>query len=166
MYNYEILNYWNNLDDLYVDYVVENLDNGNKANVIDYYNTSDIDCDYNTASEDVIKECLLKLVERNNGLEFNMPKVSDLSSLLTYIYNDVRESEANMCHISQDDWLELKEDKGYTEEDIDLLMKEIKQYNLDDYITIDADGYKICGYGCLQCCFNDDRLERVDCLER
>lgn len=38
MYNYEILNYWNDSDDLYVNYVVEN-NNGDKANVIDYYNT-------------------------------------------------------------------------------------------------------------------------------
>ena len=165
MYNYEILNYWNDSDDLYVNYVVEN-NNGDKANVIDYYNTSDVGCDYNTSSDETIRECLLKLVERNNGLEVNMPKVSELSPLLTCVIDWVCESETNMCHITRDDWLYLQEDNGYTEDDIDLLIEEIKKYNLDDYITIGADGYKICGYGCLQCCFNDDRIERTDDFER
>ena len=46
-YEYKILNYWNDQDDLYVNYVVENLKTNEIANVIDYYNISDIDCDYN-----------------------------------------------------------------------------------------------------------------------
>lgn len=95
-----------------------------------------------------------------------MPKVSELSPLLTCVFDWVCESETNMCHITQDDWLYLQEYNGYTEDDIDLLIEEIKKYNLDDYITIGADGYKICGYGCLQCCFNDDRIERTDDFER
>ena len=48
MYNYEILNFWNDADDLYVNYIVEDLKNDRKANVIDYYNTSDLDCNYNS----------------------------------------------------------------------------------------------------------------------
>ena len=71
-----------------------------------------------------------------------------------------------MCYITPDEWLELSEDNNFNVLDIEKLSEEIKKYNLNDYITIDADGYKICGYGCLQCCFNDDRIERVDEFER
>ena len=45
-YEYKILNYWNDQDNLYVNYVVENLKTNEIANVIDYYNISDIGCDY------------------------------------------------------------------------------------------------------------------------
>ena len=51
-YKYKLLNYWNDQDNLYVNYLVEDLDNNDKANVINYFNTSDIGCDYNTASEE------------------------------------------------------------------------------------------------------------------
>ena len=62
MYNYEILNFWNDADDLYVNYIIEDLKNDRKANVIDYFNTSDLDCNYNTASEDTILKSLSKII--------------------------------------------------------------------------------------------------------
>lgn len=166
MYNYEILNFWNDADDLYVNYIIEDLKNDRKANVIDYFNTSDLDCNYNTASEDTILKSLKKLVEQNKGIEFKIPKVSNLSPLLTYIYDSVCESEANMCHITDEDWLDILEDYDFTDEDIESLKNEIKKYKLDEYITLGSDGYKICGYGFLQCCFNDDREKGSDELER
>ena len=166
MYNYEILNYWNDSDDLYVNYVIEDLKHDKKANVISYYNTSDIGCDYNVSSNEEIKSCLLNLIKANNGIEFNLPRVSEISPLLKYVYDSVCESESNMCHITPDEWLELSEENNFNVLDIEKLSEEIQKYNLNDYITIDADGYKICGYGCLQCCFNDDRIERVDEFER
>ena len=165
-YKYKLLNYWNDQDDLYVNYEVENLEDYSIANVINYYNTSDIGCNYNTASEEEIENCLYKLIEDNNGLEFNMPKVSNLSPLLKYIYDQVCENESNMCHIDYNDWEELKEDYDFLEEDIATLNNEIKEYNLDDLITLDDGEYKICGYGCLQTMFNDDRSKGSVELER
>ena len=165
-YQYKILNYWNDQDDLYVNYTVENLKTNEIANCTDYYNISDIGCDYNTESEEVIENHLYRLIEKNNGLEFDVLKVSELSKLLKYIYDCVCESESNMCHIDYNDWEEVKNDYDFCEEDITTLKEEIDKYNLDDYITIDDGEYKICGYGGLQCCFNDDRDKGSDELER
>lgn len=166
MYNYEILNYWNDSDDLYVNYIIEDVKHNKKANVINYYNTADLDCDYNISSNEEIKLALLKLIKENNGIEFNLPKVSEISSLLKYVYDLVCESESNMCHITNEEWLEVAEENNFNDLDIESLLEEIKKYNINDYIAINVDGYKICGYGCLQCCFNDDRIERTDELER
>ncbi len=165
-YKYKLLNYWNDQDDLYVNYLVEDLDNNDKANVINYFNTSDIGCDYNTASEEEITNSLYRLIERNDGIEFKMPKVSDLSPLLKYVYDYVCDSESNMCHIDYDEWEELKSEHDFSEDDIKTLYKEVEKYNLDDYITICDGEYKICGYGCLQTMFNDDRERNSDVHER
>ena len=165
-YKYKLLNYWNDQDDLYVNYLVEDLDNKDKANVINYFNTSDIGCDYNTASEEEITNSLYRLIERNDGIEFKMPKVSDLSPLLKYVYDYVCDSESNMCHIDYDEWEELKSEHDFSEDDIKTLYKEVEKYNLDDYITICDGEYKICGYGCLQTMFNDDRERNSDVHER
>ena len=88
-YDYEILNYYNDKDDLYVDYIVTKKEDNSKVHTVGYFNTSDIVCDYNGASSFEIKECLLKLLDKNDGLEFSLPKVSELSPLLTYIYDFV-----------------------------------------------------------------------------
>lgn len=165
-FKYEILNYWNDSDDLYVNYAVSNDEKLLKANAISYYNVSDIGCDYNNSSSEVIENCLLELIKQNNGCELDLPKVSELSSLLKYVYSFVCESESNMCHITDDDWNELVDEYEYTEEDFEDLKKEIKKYNLEDYITIEEDEYKICAYGGIQCCFNDDTMNRSDELER
>lgn len=155
-YKYKILNYWDDLNDLYVNYIIEDKDVNNKANVIYNYNIFDINCNYHDSAPEKIHNELLKLIKENNGMEFNLPRVSEISSLLKYIYDFVCESEYNMCHIDESDWKELKEENNFSDDDIVYLKEEIKKYNLGDYITIDEDGYKICGYGGLQCCFNDD----------
>lgn len=165
-YKYKILNYWNFQDDLYVNYEVEDLENNDKANVINYYNTSDLDCNYNTASEEEITNSLYRLIERDDGIEFKMPKVSDLSPLLQYVYDWVCQSESDMCHIDYDDWEEIKEDHDFSEEDIKVLYEELEKYHLDDVLTICDGEYKICGYGCLQTKFNDDRAKGSEELER
>ena len=67
-YTYEILNYWNDQDDLYIDYIVTNNKDNSQVHTVEYSNTSDIGCDYNNASLDEIKECLLLLIKQNNGL--------------------------------------------------------------------------------------------------
>ncbi len=60
----------------------------------------------------------------------------------------------------------MKDEFDFTDGDIDIIKEEIKKYKLDDLITIDCDGYKICGYGLLQTMFNDDRVKESDELER
>ena len=157
MYNYEIINFWNDQDDLYVQYIVEDTTTNEKVNTIGYYNTADIECDYNMSSYETIQKHLLNILEKNNGVEFNIPKVSELSSLLKYVYDSICESESNMFYVDYDEWEELKDSDEFTEEDFSILKKEIKKYNLEDVISIDDKEYKICAYGMLQTLFNDDR---------
>lgn len=157
IYKYNIINFHNDQDDLYVNYTVENTTTNDIANIIGYYNVSDIGCDYNSSSDEDIKDALLSLIKENNACEFNLPKVSELSPLLTYIYDTVCESESNMCHIDYNDWEELKEEEDFNTSDLINLRKEIEKYNLYDYLTVCDREYMICGYGGLQCCFNDDR---------
>lgn len=164
-FEYEILNYWNDSDDLYVNYIVKDLETNNKANCIEYYNVSDIGCNYNIASSNEVEKCLNLLLIEHDGIEFKYPKVSEISQLLKYVYDSVCESESNMCHIDYNDWIDIKEEYNFKEEDIYTLKEEVKKYNLDDLITIEDNEYKIVGYGCLQTMFNDDR-ERTDELER
>ena len=113
MYQYEILNYWNSQDDLYVNYSVENLETNEKANVISYYNTSDIGCDYNGSSVKDVENTLLKLIENNNGIEFKMNKTSELSPILQYLYDCTCENESNMCHIDYNEWTDIKDESYF-----------------------------------------------------
>ena len=62
--------------------------------------------------------------------------------------------------------IELKEEQDFTDEDFETLNQEVDDYALYDYITLDDGEYKICGYGCLQTMFNDDRRKESDELER
>lgn len=90
----------------------------------------------------------------------HLPKLSKCSKLMQEIYDNVCQSEATMCHITNEDWQEQYADR-FTNKDIDKLKDEIKKYHLDDVITIDDAEYKIIGWGNLETCFNDDRkLER------
>ena len=163
---YKILNYWNDQDDLYVNYIIKNLETGDQANVINYYDVSDLDCNYNMASMEEIENSLYRLIEQGKGKELTLPKVSKLSPLLKYVYDFVCESESNMCHIDYNDWEELKEEQDFTDEDFETLNQEVDDYALYDYITLDDGEYKICGYGCFQTMFNDDRRKESDELER
>ncbi len=165
-YKYKIINYWNDQDDLYVNYTIEDQKTLEIANVIDYYNIYDIKCDYNNSSIEEIENALYSLIEKNNGREFSLPKVSELSPLLKYVYNFVCESESNMCHIDYNDWNDLKENYDFTEEDILTLQEEIEKYNLNNLIILNDNEYKICAYGCLQTMFNDDCEKGSDELEK
>ena len=85
-----------------------------------------------------------------------MPKISDCSKLLQEIYDNVCESDATMCHISDEDWNDYYSD-NYSDNDIEVLKEEIKKYGLSEVIGIGDDDYKIVGYGDLETRFNDDR---------
>lgn len=156
-YNYDVLNYWIDNHDLYINYEIVNKNNGDRANVVKLFDAYDMDCDSESASMEEIDNSLYRLVEKDNGWEFNIPKSSDLSPLLQYLYDSTCESESNMCYIDYDDWNDLKNEVGFNKRDLYYLKKEIKKYNLENYITIDDGEYMICCYGGLQCCFNDDR---------
>lgn len=162
VYNYEILYYWDDVEYLYVDYLVTNNKNGSQARAIECFKMSELNINYHSDSSEEIKNKLLKSLQKKEGSEFSAPKASKLSSLLQYVYDSVCESESNMCHIDYDDWEELKNENDFSEEDINTLCEEIKKYHLDDYITLDDSEYKICGYGGLQCCFNDDREVNIN----
>lgn len=96
----------------------------------------------------------------------HLPKLSKCSKLMQEIYDNVCESEATMCHITNEDWKELYADR-FTNKDIEKLKEEVKKYQLDDVITFDSAEYKIVGWGNLETCFNDDRkLVRNKDMER
>ena len=86
----------------------------------------------------------------------NLPKISKCSNLLKEIYDTVCESDATICHITNEDWQEFYADR-YTNKDIDYLKEEVKKYKLDDVITFDDGECKIIGWGNLETSFNDDR---------
>lgn len=96
----------------------------------------------------------------------HLPKLSKCSKLLQEIYDNVCQSEATMCHITNEDWKEFYAYR-FTNKDINKLKEEVKKYQLDDVITFDNAEYKIIGWGNLETSFNDDRkLERNKDMER
>ena len=96
----------------------------------------------------------------------HLPKLSKCSKLMQEIYDNVCQSEATMCHITNEDWQELYADR-FSKKDIEKLKEEVKKYKLDDVITFDDSEYKIVGWGNLETSFNDDRkLARNRDMER
>ena len=156
-YKYDVLSYWIDDETLYINYVIKDINNKRKANTIESILISYISDSFDELSSSDKNDMFLDIIKRRNGKEFELPKTSDVSPLLQYLYDSTCDSESNMCHIDYDDWKEIEEEIGFTKKDIYHLKKEIKKYNLDNYITIDDGEYMICCYGGLQCCFNDDR---------
>ena len=111
----------------------------------------------NHAVEEAEIGTVLEEVRDNFDLYKNLPKLSKGSQLLQDIYETVCSSDSNMCHIDDDDWLDWQEDYEKPEIEFSRLVSEIHTYHLEDVITINEDGYKICGYGDLITRFNDDR---------
>lgn len=95
-----------------------------------------------------------------------LPKISKCSNLLKEIYDNVRESDASMCHITERDW-ENFYSETYNEKDFEILKEEIEKYNLREVIEINSGEYKIIAYGDLETKFNDNRnLRQKDDLNR
>ena len=91
-----------------------------------------------------------------------LPNISKCSKLLKEIYKSVCESDASMCHITDEDWQTYYKDR-YTDKDIDTLQEEIKKYHLEDVITLkNDDDYKIIGWGDLETKFNNDTMIRKE----
>ena len=161
-YNWKILNrkvrvnsiYETSFDDVRCDAVLYQNDKA-IANIIASYDANEMNFRCNN-DPNLAKEALRVSILDDFDKYIELPKVSNCSKLLQDIYDDVCQSDASMCHISEDDWNEFyKED--FTEKDIDNLKKEVKELGLQEVITFDDAGYKIIGWGDLETRFNDDR---------
>lgn len=167
-YNWKILNrkvringiYQTDFDDVRCDAVLYQNDKA-VASIIGSYDANEIIFRCNN-DPSLSKEVLRATILDNFDEYLNLPKVSKCSKLLQDIYDDVCESEASMCHITEEDWNEFYKE-NFTEKDVDNLKKEVKELGLENVITFDDAEYKIVGYGDLETRFNDDRYlqERV-----
>jgi len=125
------------------------------ASVIASYDSNEMNFKCNN-EPNLAKEAIRASILDDFDKYMNLPKISKCSRLLQDIYDDVRESDASMCHITKEDWDEFyKED--FTEKDIDNLKNEVKVLGLQETITFDDLEYKIIGWGNLETRFNDDR---------
>ena len=161
-YNWKILNrkvrvnsiYETSFDDVRCDAVLYQNDKA-VANIIASYDANEMNFRCNN-DPNLAKEALRVSILDDFDKYIELPKVSNCSKLLQDIYDDVCQSDASMCHISEDDWNEFyKED--FTEKDVDNLKREVKELGLQEVITFDDAGYKIIGWGDLETRFNDDR---------
>ena len=167
-YNWKILNrkvrvdsiYETSFDDVRCDAVLYQNEKA-VASIIASYDANEIIFRCNN-DPNLSKEVLRATILDNFDEYLNLPKVSKCSKLLQDIYDDVCESEASMCHITEEDWNEFYKE-NFTEKDVDNLKKEVKELGLENVITFDDAEYKIVGYGDLETRFNDDRYlqERV-----
>lgn len=87
----------------------------------------------------------------------SLPKLSQTSNLMQEVVDSVCESEADICHITKEDWLYLKE--TYNDVNLKVLKNEVEKYNLSNQLEVGSstDKYVIVGYGDLPTLFNDDR---------
>ena len=167
-YNWKILNrkvrvdgiYETSFDDVRCDAVLYQNDKA-VANIIGSYEANEMNFRCGNKPE-LAKEVLRTAILDDFDKYMELPKISKCSKLLQDIYDDVCQSDASMCHITEDDWNEFyKED--FTEKDVDNLKKEVKELGLEEVITFNDAEYKIVGYGDLETRFNDDRYlqERI-----
>ena len=126
------------------------INNKEKANIIASFDRESYP-DWKNSQNEYKEE-----IKANLDSYLSLPKLSKCSNLLKEIYDTVCESDASMCHITSEDWVEFYADR-YTKKDFDKLKEEVKQYKLDDVISIDDGYYKIIGWGNLETSFNDDR---------
>ena len=139
-YNYEVLRDW--IDDDLHYYDLKITENYNKHYVCVHINEEK-------------EENLESYLEENFQTLISLPKTTELSNLTYEIFDFVSSSDSDMCFI--EDLHEL-EQMGYTSDDLEDLLNDIKKYNLEDIITINENDCLITGYGDLQCSFNDDRF--------
>ena len=167
-YNWKILNrkvrvdgiYETSFDDVRCNAVLYQNDKA-VANIIGSYEANEMNFRCGNKPE-LAKEVLRTAILDDFDKYMELPKISKCSKLLQDIYDDVCQSDASMCHITEDDWNEFyKED--FTEKDVDNLKKEVKELGLEEVITFNDAEYKIVGYGDLETRFNDDRYlqERI-----
>ena len=125
------------------------------ANIIASYLADELNFRCNN-DPNLAKEAVRTAILDDFDKYMELPKISKCSKLLQEVYDDVCESDASMCHITQDDWNEFYKD-NFTEKDIENLKKEVKELGLQEVITFNDAEYKIVGWGDLETRFNDDR---------
>ncbi len=158
----EILNTWNSdFDDVRCNALLYSK-NKLVANIITSYDEKTIaELNYNLFhskkdAEKFTNVPFKTLIYDSFDKYLKLPKISKCSKLLNEIYDNVCDSDATMCHITEEDWKEYYSE-DFTEKDIQNLKEEVKKYGLEDIITFDDGEYKIVGYGNLEISFNDDR---------
>lgn len=72
---YKVLSYWTDNNDLYVNYEVS--ENNKKANVINIFEISGINKDFNSLQMEEKENIIYRLIEQDSGFEFNLPKVKE-----------------------------------------------------------------------------------------
>lgn len=80
-----------------------------------------------------------------------IPKLSQCSQNLQMLYECVCMSDSSMCFIEEED-----RDEIWSDENIELLKKEVKKYGLDGIIRFGEDDCLVTAYGDLELCFIDD----------
>ena len=106
-------------------------------------------------NSDEVKQVFKKLVENDLEKYTNLPKLSNCSKLLREIYKNVSESDATMCHITEEEWDNYYA-KDFTDSDFDILRNEVNKLGLEEVITFDDFDYKIIGWGDLETRLLDD----------
>lgn len=94
----------------------------------------------------------------------NLPKISECCQLLRDVYDIVCNTDASMCHVTNEDWDKYHLDE-YDGNEFDTFQSEVIKYNLQDVIGINDCEYKIIGYSDLELKFNDDRYLKGKELE-
>ena len=79
----------------------------------------------------------------------SLPKISKFSELMQRVYDNVCESESSMCFIEDDDEV--------SEQDIEKLKEEVKEFGLSDCVRFNEDDCLITAYGDVETSFIDDR---------
>ena len=171
-YNWKILNrtvkvnsiYETSFDDVRCDAILC-INKKPVANIIASYPADELNIRCNN-NPNLAKEAVRTAILDDFDKYMELPKISKCSKLLQEVYDDVCESDASMCHITQEDWDQFYKD-NFTEKDIDNLKKEVKELGLQEVITFDDAEYKIVGWGDLETRFNDDRyLQNRELNER
>lgn len=171
-YNWKILNrtvkvnsiYETSFDDVRCDAILC-INKKPVANIIASYQADELNFRCNN-DPNLAKEAVRTAILDDFDKYMELPKISKCSKLLQEVYDDVCESDASMCHITQEDWNQFYKD-NFTEKDIDNLKKEVKELGLQEVITFDDAEYKIVGWGDLETRFNDDRyLQNRELNER
>ena len=171
-YNWKILNrtvkvnsiYETSFDDVRCDAILC-INKKPVANIIASYQADELNFRCNN-DPNLAKEAVRTAILDDFDKYMELPKISKCSKLLQEVYDDVCESDASMCHITQEEWNQFYKD-NFTEKDIDNLKKEVKELGLQEVITFDDAEYKIVGWGDLETRFNDDRyLQNRELNER
>ena len=165
----KILNTWlSDYNDMRCNAIIK-IDGKEVANIIASYDESDLRYTFGDSdtemNDEFIKDAFKYLILDDLNEYLELPKISECSSLLQSIYDDVCSSDAEMCHISEEDWDKIYSD-DYSDKDFENLKLEIEKFGLQEAIVIDDGEYKIVGYGDLDTRFNDDRnLEKDQEME-